>query len=110
MADVFKSMKRIVDKDVVVGKKCDICGKDIQPTSRTFPRTNVPYFDIATHHNDWGDDSDESYKEFHACSPECAVKFAAEYVSDDFAGIHSRTIEIQHRAAWFMPEEVDDNG
>ncbi len=106
MSDSYREMRQVVVKDLVVGKKCDICGKDIPPTSRTFPRTTVPYFDITTHHNDWGNDSVDSYERFHACSPACALKLASEYLNEDFEGHHSRTIEIEHQACWFMPKEM----
>ena len=106
MSDVYRDMKQIVINEVVVGKKCDVCFKDIPPTSREFPRTSHPYFDITTHHHDWGNDSVDSFEYFHACSPKCALKFVDEYLNDDFEGHHSREIEIEHHGAWFMPEEV----
>ena len=106
MSDLCRDMKQILVREVVVGKKCDVCFTDIPPTGRSFPRTNHPYFDITTHHSDWGNDSCESYEHFHACSPACALKFATEYLNNDFDGHNSREIEIKHHGAWFMPEEV----
>ena len=106
MSDIYQEKRQTVIREVVIGKRCDICFKDIPPTSKSFPRTNHPYFDITTHHRDWGNDSCDSYEYFHACSPACALKFATEYLNEDFDGHHSREIEIEHHGAWFMPEEV----
>lgn len=105
MSDIYVEKRQTVIKEVVVGKKCDVCFKDIPPTSDSFPRTNHSYFNITTHHHDWGNDSCESFEYFHACSPACALKFATEYLNKDFDGHNSREIEIEHRGAWFMPEE-----
>lgn len=109
MSDIYKELKQIIVKDVVVGKKCDVCFKDIPPTKRGFPRKNVPYYEITTHHNDWGNDSVDSYEHYHACSPECALKFAGEYINDNFEGCNSQTIEIEHKGGWFMPKEAEND-
>ena len=110
MSNTYQEIQQTAIREVVVGKKCDICFKDIPPTSRSiYRRTTHPYFDITTHHSDWGNDSCDSYEYFHACSPACALKFATEYLNKDFNGCHSREIEIEHRAAWFMPEEVSED-
>ena len=109
MSDIYQEKRQTVIREVVVGKKCDVCFKDIPPTSRKFPRVSHPYFGITTHHSDWGNDSVDSFEYFHACSPACALKLATEYLNEDFDGHHSREIEIKHHGAWFMPEEASED-
>lgn len=53
---------------------CDVCGKEIEP--------NKSYWELTTHHNDWGNDSIESYEHFDVCSSECLRKKFDEYVED----------------------------
>ena len=58
-------------KQVVIGRKCDVCQKESYGVY--FP-DNWHRFD--THHNDWGNDSGESYEYHEVCSAECySVKF-----------------------------------
>ena len=108
MSDIYAVRRRTLTESVVVGKTCDVCSKDIPPTSREFPRTMHPYYRISTHHNDWGNDSVDSYEYFHACSPACAMKFTEEYLKD-FDKQHSRCIEIEHVSGWYMLEEEEND-
>lgn len=52
-------------KDVIIGCKCDNCGKIVN--------TAIPddWYHFNAHHGDWGNDSGESYEYFDACSPRC---------------------------------------
>lgn len=44
-----------------------------------------------------GNDSIDSHEYFDACCPECAMKFAKDYIQDSFNRMfNSRTIEIKH--------------
>ena len=104
MSDIQKKVQLTVTKFAIVGKKCDMCGADILPISRTFPRKPNPYLEITTHHNDWGNDSGESYAHYHACSVMCAMKFTAEYLAKNFDDINSTEIEIKHEDGWMLPE------
>lgn len=108
MSDVYKELRQVEIRDVIVGKKCDVCHKDIPPTERYSMKT-FPYYKITTHHSDWGNDSVESFKYYHACSPECALKFATEYITNCYNGRNSNVIEIEHHNGWFMPEGVKDD-
>ena len=107
MSDTVQRKKQIIIRELVIGKKCDVCGREIPPTSRTFPRKEIPFFDVTTYHNDWGNDSVDSYEYFHACSPDCVMKMADGFLRDDFDGINTKTIKIAHRSGWYLPEEVD---
>lgn len=89
----------IREADIVVEKKCDVCGKNI-PQSAFGYGNEHPFFLITTHHNDWGNDSGESYQYYDACCPQCAVEFAQKYLSDCFEGINSCVMEIEHKRGW----------
>ena len=61
---------------------CDICKKQIlgEEDYKTSFRTKMSHFyEITTHHNDWGNDSVDSYEYFDACCEECLFKFLKEY-------------------------------
>ena len=107
MSDIMKPVTQTVKKLAVVGKKCDVCGADILPTSRNFPREEKTFYEILTYHNDWGNDSVESHSHYHACSISCAMKFTAQYLAENYNGINSTAIEITHENGWFLPEEED---
>lgn len=109
MSNVYKNLRQVEVKQVVVGKMCDVCHKDIPPTER-FSSKTFPYYEITTHHSDWGNDSCESFNYYHACSPECAMKFAAKYIKDSYDQRNSNVIEIEHYNGWAMPEEVKADG
>ena len=72
-----KEVKRI--NKVVVGKKCDYCGADIEP-SRDYHLKY--YFSVITGHRDWGNDSHESRENKDACSLDCVKKAMDEYYTD----------------------------
>lgn len=107
MSDRTKIKKTIVERECVVSKKCDVCGKDIPPTKSYFIGEATPYYRITTHHNDWGNDSIESYEYKDACSPECALKICEEYIPYEFKKNHSRTIEVSHKTCWRLPEVAE---
>ena len=54
----------------VVGIRCDRCGNDIKESE--------VYYNVVTHHNDWGNDSIDSYKDFDLCS-DCYLPFTENY-------------------------------
>lgn len=109
MSSYYKRITHTVISDLVYAKKCDICGKDIPPTKRSVPPTErFPFFEISTSHHDWGNDSIDSIEYMDACSPECAMKFAKEYLEKDFTKNHSKEITIEHRNAWYLPEGIEE--
>ena len=71
--------KKVIE-DVLLGRKCDICGKQIEKIQSGF----YNYFVIHTWHHDWGNDSCESHEYKDACSPECVMNFTQTYISDAY--------------------------
>jgi hypothetical protein len=63
---------------------CDHCKKQYGPNDELF------YFN--SHHHGWGNDSVDSYKYYHACSPEC-FKVLLGYCIDKLKS-DSHTAEI----------------
>lgn len=52
---------------------CDVCKKEIATNS---------FWKLTTHHNDWGNDSIESYEYFDVCSADCLREKFDEYVKN----------------------------
>ena len=72
-----EEIERVVKiKRKVTGIKCDICGKII-PVNKGIDISK--YFAVRTGHNDWGNDSYESVKNYDIC-PDCIIKFTTEYL------------------------------
>lgn len=57
----------------VVGIRCDRCGDDIKESE--------VYYNVVTHHNDWGNDSIDSYENFDLCN-DCYLSFIGEYFKE----------------------------
>lgn len=110
MSDIYKRMRQVVEEDVVVAKKCDVCQKEIEPTP--LPpvgyKENIPFFEITTGHHDWGNDSIDSVEIKHACSPECLMEFVGKYINVNFKGIHTDYINIEHKNAWYRSKEAKE--
>ncbi len=68
----IKERKEVTEiKTVVVGRKCDVCGKTHEGRY-----TPDEWHEFDHHHNEWGNDSVDSYEYHEVCSAECyAVKF-----------------------------------
>lgn len=54
----------------VVGIRCDRCGDNIKESE--------VYYNVVTHHNDWGNDSIDSYENFDLCN-DCYLPFTENY-------------------------------
>ena len=104
MSDTIKAKKILVTRDCVVGKKCDVCGKEIPPTRipHKYGEPVYDYYKVTRHHNDWGNDSVDSYEHYDACSPECASAYMREYLEDSAGGRNSMIIEIEHESCWTL--------
>lgn len=70
---VYKFKRRIS------GIKCDICDKVI-PASRWNNQKESKYFEVCTHHNQWGNDSIDSFNDYDIC-PDCIDKFVTDYIA-----------------------------
>ena len=82
-----KDTKEVICRKVrkLEGIKCDICHNELRvPYSKDgqCTRPYPQYFKVTTGHNDWGNDSIESYEYFDVCSSECLRKKFEEYVED----------------------------
>lgn len=92
MSDTIETKKILVMRDCVVGKKCDICGKEIPPTviPHRYGEPVYDYYEVTTHHN-----SVDSYEHFDACSPDCAHKLWEKYLLEN-----SMCIKVEHINCW----------
>lgn len=91
-----KIVKEVIE-NVIIGRKCDICKREITPNPLNFSSKEYNYFLITTHHNDWGNDSCDSYEEYDACSPECVMAFTSKYVAEAYDKVYNtEIIEIEH--------------
>lgn len=68
----YKYIEKIARIETVVGIKCDICKKEI----------TGKYWRLTTHHDDWGNDSIDSYEHFDLCSRECINKALDDYIKN----------------------------
>lgn len=84
----LKEQKSVTEfKEITVGIKCDVCGK-IHKCSY------IPdeWHNISMHHNDWGNDSVDSYESFDVCSPKCYITKLKECVKE-LDGRHSAEVD-----------------
>lgn len=65
---------------------CDVCKKEITAKS---------YWELTTHHNDWGNDSIESYERFDVCSKDCMRKKFEEYLEDSDTDYNTMFFEAE---------------
>lgn len=65
-----KHLEKIIRTETVAAVKCDICGKEI----------TGKFWHLTTHHNDWGNDSIDSYEYYDLCSRECIDKALDNYI------------------------------
>ena len=106
MSNMMEAKKIIVMRECIVGKKCDVCGKEILPTviPHKYGEPVYDYYEITTHHNDWGNDSGDSYEHFDACSPDCAYKMWEEYIHDSAGTRKTKCIEVEHINCWTLED------
>lgn len=67
--EIKQTQNVTVKKEVTIGIKCDVCGKDIHGR----------YWTFMTGHRDWGYDSCESIEHFDLYSQECIQSKFDEY-------------------------------
>ena len=112
MSNIINTKKVTVIQECVVGKKCDICGKEIPPAVIPF-RYGEPgydYYEVTMHHHDWGNDSVDSYEYFDACSPDCAYKLWERYIHYSTGVKNTMCIEVEHKNCWVLKyKEVSDD-
>lgn len=88
-----KEVTRVEVEEVIVGRKCDICGSEI----KKHKEYGYNYFVIHTWHHDWGNDSIESHEYRDACCPDCVMTFTKDYINESYETVsNTREIEIEH--------------
>lgn len=78
--------------------ECSVCGKHIYgpKDEKLSPDIDNGIYEITTFHDDWGEDSWESYKKYTACGSECLQKIFNEYIKDTANNKSTQKIEIKH--------------
>ena len=86
----YETKEHVVVDKVLVEKKliCDICGKEITNGSG--------YWDVTTHHHDWGNDSVESFECFDVCSIDCLKNKFDEYCKCSNNEYNTMEFEVEH--------------
>ena len=76
---MYKTEKRQVttNEHVKTHVICDVCGKE--EIGSCLPDN---WHEISAHHNNWGNDSCESFEEWMVCSPDCYKVKLKEVVSE----------------------------
>lgn len=74
MSEVIEKVTETVTREVnkVTHLKCDVCGKIF----------TGPYWIANVHHNDWGNDSVDSYEYYDLCSSVCVRNIFEKYMVD----------------------------
>lgn len=88
-------IKKVTSKqEVTIGYKCDCCGKEIYETQ--LPRE---WHNFNSNHDEWGNDSVDSYEYYDVCSPKCYKDkiieiVEGEYKNRKFATIDEKSIQF----------------
>lgn len=69
---IHKNIEKTIETEILVAVKCDICGKEI----------TGKFWQLTTHHHDWGNDSIDSYEYKDLCSRECINKALDDYIKN----------------------------
>ena len=64
--------------ETIDGYKCDCCKKISEGPG--FPDS---WHHFSSHHDDWGNDSIDSFEYYHVCSVECYIEILKRIVDDD---------------------------
>ena len=85
----IRKQKKVTEKKyVTVGYKCDNCGKEIKGSRR--PKE---WHHFSSHHNEWGNDSIDSYEHYTVCSPKCYVEKLIKVVDSELSGRYDAEID-----------------
>lgn len=86
----YKTMQHVVTERVLISRRlfCDVCCKEV--------KRGQGYFSGNTKHNDWGNDSCESYQSFHICSSIECLKAKIEDYASLSQSYNSMEIELKH--------------
>ena len=53
------------------------------------------YYEISTHHNDWGNDSIDSYESKDICNENCLFNFLKEYYNGSDGSLYCNIEEVR---------------
>lgn len=81
MANLKEQKKVTKLENVTIGHKCDNCGKVIN--TERFPDE---WHHFSSHHNEWGNDSCDSYEYYDVCSAKCYVEKFTDVVENELNG------------------------
>ena len=80
-----------VTEEVWIGTVCDQCNEVI--VRPDLPKwNNFHYYNVTTHHRDWGNDSIDSYEYLDFCSMKCLLTHMKKYF-EEAEGTESYDIE-----------------
>lgn len=85
-------------EETEIGIVCDICKKIItdEKDYESSYRTRMShYYEVETHHNDWGNDSIDSYNDKDICSEECLFNFLKKYFNGEDATLCCNIEEVR---------------
>lgn len=82
MSEIVKNKKFTVERDVICGYRCDICGKEKKLDSSWDERelgeeeilNQFGWATVKSSHQGWGNGSIESFETVYVCSVECFAK------------------------------------
>ncbi len=102
----------IEKKTICTSIYCDRCNERIYTTVRPgmkhFPdRKLVDYYDVATGHNDWGNDSIDSRENKTLC-PECVKDEYIEFNNMTSGKFNTRYIVIEHQWTYDFGEWTNE--
>lgn len=97
MSKVITTKTKTVKYKIIKAIKCDVCHKEI----------SEKYWQLTTHHHDWGNDSIESYKYFDLCSRECINKKLDKYIKD-CKNSCTEEFELEQMCFYGLSEEVEE--
>jgi hypothetical protein len=90
-----------ITEEVKTHAVCDVCGKEV--LSSDLPDN---WHEISAHHNDWGNDSIDSYKESMVCSPGCykimLKKIVSEFEEYNTAEVDGMNIKFAKSMVLFL--------
>lgn len=70
----YETKKIIKEEKILKEIICDKCSKIIN-------QKNI-YYEVTTHHCQWGNDSIDSYKQFEFCNKNCLLQHLINYLED----------------------------
>jgi hypothetical protein len=94
-------------KVVIVAVVCDNCGKEHKES-----KAPDEWHSFSAHHNEWGNDSVDSYQEYMVCSAKCYKEKLTKVVNDfdgyDSAEIDNMTIRFAKSLVVFLNAQTKD--